>query len=380
MTTLDHLEQDRASRKADTSFDTGLLDLTEGNEHPLVQLPFSVLIDGRAYEGVTISMVGAKVAGLAAAYLNSLNKIAIFRFNFGGFWISLPIDVAVTSADSEKGSLTLRFREPTGAHMPQLRYLLNSWLAGDHVSLDGMIEAKSRLPKPGSSHPADGSAGRGRLVRRIFGTIIVAGASVALIALVGSIVGERFFVSDVSGASLVYRQGATLAATASGQVDFIDPAAGAGKPAYSILAANGISVTVAMPCDCNVEAIGIEKGATVLAGEPLMFLSSKDAPLLVRSTFDARNMQELATGAVAEIELGDGRNIPARTEVDRVALSLQKGATETIPVNLLPVEPLPDTTAGQPVKVRLDRTPEWLKTVRRSLSDSIAKYIEEAKL
>ena len=359
MMTVDRLAQEREWRfTANDAGDHSELgsDFAEAHEHPFVQLPFSVSIDSRTYEGVEISMVGARVAGLVAKGMAGLNKLCIFRFNFDGFAIGLPIEVRVTSQNTETGQLYLQFREPTGQHMPHLRYIINSWLAGEYVHLDGVIEARRRTGV--SSHASEARIRRKSRFRQFLGALLLGFATLALVCVAANAISERFFISDVTGVSIVDRITTPLRATIGGQLAFIDPNAAKGKPAYSILASNGTSVTVAMPCDCATEK-SVENGATVSPGEPLMLLSNKDAGVLVRSSFDASDLRLVATGAAPEIELPNGETVTARVEIDRLALAAgpPDGA---INVQLLPTKPLSDDLVGRPVYVRLDSTPAWI--------------------
>lgn len=360
MMTVDHLSKDREHGFADDG--VGKADLpkfSEDNEHPFIQLPFSVSIDGRTYEGIEVSMVGARVRGLATNHLAGANKFSVFRFNFDGFSIALPIDVQVTSGSVATGHLSLQFREPTGHHMPHLRYILNSWLAGDYVHLNGVIEAPRKSAALSHAPGAERRRGKQTGVRRFLGALLVVGASLALALVTVNAIGKRLFVSDVAGVSIVDKNTTPLKATVGGQVAFVNPHAAKGEPAYSIMASNGVSVTVAMPCYCVIDQ-SVENGATVSPGETLMLLSKKDADVIVRSSFNASDLRLLAAGAKANIELPGGETLSARVQIDRFAFSSGQAGNGTVAVSLLPSKPIGDAFVGQPVNVRLDSTPAWM--------------------
>jgi alginate biosynthesis protein Alg44 len=370
MTTVDHLNQERERTYAANGFGTAEQrpDLIEDNEHPFIQLPFSVGMDGRSYEGTAISMVGARVAGLANRHLVGLSKFAAFRFNFDGFSIAIPIEVKVTSESLETGQLTLKFCEPTGPHMPHLRYILNSWLAGDYVHMNGVIDAPRKSASVARAPGAQRVRQAGRF-RRLLGALLVASASLVLALVAANALGKRIFIAEVAGVSIVDKSTTPLKATVGGQLAFVDRHAAMGKPAYSILASNGGSVTVAMPCDCVIDK-SVENGSTVSPGETLMLLSKKDAAPIVRSNFDASDLRLLAAGAIPKIDLPSGEAVPARAEIDRFALSAGQNAASTIAVSLLPTRPIDDALIGRPVNVRLDSTPAWITAAVRRVKSS----------
>jgi len=369
MTTVDHLnrEQEWEHAAGFTSAEQGP-DIIEDNEHPFIRLPFSVSIDGRTYEGSEISMVAAKVAGLASRQLIGLIKFAVFRFNFDGFSIALPIEVKVTSESVAAGQLNLNFREPTGPHMPHLRYILNSWLAGDYVHMNGVIEAPRKTGSVSHALGAQRVRRAGRF-RRFLGALLVGSASFALLIVAANAISKRLFSSDVAGVSIVDKSSTPLRATVGGQLAFIDPHAAMGKPAYSILASNGASVTVAMPCDCVIDE-SVENGATVAPGETLMLLSKRGAAPIVHSNFNAPDLRLLAAGATPQIELPNGETTPARVEIDRFALSAGQNPAGAIAVRLLPTQPIDDAFVGRPVNVRLDSTPAWITAAVKRLRSS----------
>ncbi len=59
--------------------------------------------------------------------------------------------------------MRLDFLEPTGEHLPTLRYLLNSYIAGDITSVDGIISLRERAAVSGGKKPGT-QAGIGKMV------------------------------------------------------------------------------------------------------------------------------------------------------------------------------------------------------------------------
>ncbi|KQV70457.1 hypothetical protein [Rhizobium sp. Root1220] len=367
MTTFDQLDHNPSPTSSDADRDS-LLDFTDGTEHPRVRLPFSVTIDGRSYEGSLLSVVAASATGIVGANWPGAHKIAIFRFNFGSFWLSLPIDVTILAADSKTGAVTLRYREPTGQHMPQLRYILNSWLAGDLIAINGLLVAESSRPK-GKLSASVAEQSRSAWLSKVLGACVVTVASAGLFVVAAWLLSDRLFITDVEAPAVVYRQSLTMTATAGGQLDFLDAHAALGKPAYSILASSGVAVTATMPCDCNVETAALVKGGTVVAGQPVLFVSKPGAPLVVRTAFTGADFRHLAVGATAIIATSSGTSSPAKVEIDREAI----GNGQSAAVTLVPLQQVPGLQSGSPVSVRLDSTPQWLRSIRNVISIPIGQ-------
>ena len=103
-------------------------DFAGHGEHPVIRIPFNVVINGRSFQGNGLSIVGAEATGLIDPQLHGRVQVVMLVFNFlPGYSISLPIDAAIGAGSPEAGTVTLRFLEPTGPHLPQLRYILNSY-------------------------------------------------------------------------------------------------------------------------------------------------------------------------------------------------------------------------------------------------------------
>ncbi len=147
------------------------------DEHPVLRIPFTANLDGRTYEGAGLSIVGASVKGLAAPHLGGQMRLATLQFHFEGYVLSLLVSVRIEAASSELGMLSLRFLEPTGAHLPQLRYLLNAYVAGEVVEVDGLLDASVRRSDAARIQPKSIDGSLGRRLKRLVGGAVIALAS-----------------------------------------------------------------------------------------------------------------------------------------------------------------------------------------------------------
>lgn len=356
---MSNIEQVGPERAAG-SFSPITSDLHAGNEHPSINLPFSVVIEGRSYEGICLSMAAAKINGLAAPGLTQGTRMAIFRFNFGAFLFSLPIAVIVDTANANTGELDLTFAEPTGPHMPQLRYLLNAWLAGDVVNLHDILQAKSRLPKASGNQQAHVSPGK--LATRLVGGAISAAASVLFVFGATALISSRLYQHDVEGPSVAVWNGSVLRATTSGQLSFFAQNPANRQPLYTIESASGSSVTTLMPCDCSVRERYVDQGATVLAGEPVAQLGDGNGALVVEARLSSADFNALSDTATIVMTAADG-TVHRANLTDMKSRSAGTDPSTSILVTLEPDVALAPSNAKKPVRVTIDTTPPFIAAI-----------------
>lgn len=327
-------------------------------DHPLLDIPFHVEIDGRQYKGREISLVRATISGLIDPHMQGLERIAWVVFRFQGYTVGLSIEARFVEVDAAKGEATLLFLEPMGEHLPQLRHLMNAYISGDLVTLGNVLAVRP----PTGAKPKDAQA-PARRMRRFGGTLLLLALTLALVGLVASKVFQRAFTHRLATPAVVGFDGRTLAATATGQIDFIDPEAGAGEVAFAIRSNTGQALSVVMPCDCRVETLGIAAGSTVFAGDPVLRVSDADAPLVLTGTVLPEEMLDLAQASSMDLRFADGTRIAARLAPAGLG-SAAPG--EPVPFRLVPVDPLSEERAGQLAEVVLNRPiPEALARVTR---------------
>lgn len=326
-------------------------------EHPVIRLPFSVVINGRSFQGHALSIVGAEATGLIDPQLHGRVQLVTLVFNFPGYAISLPVDAAIGAGAPEAGTVTLRFLEPTGPHLPQLRYILNSFVGGELIGVDGLIRTQDRPEKLKSELPkAQNSASHGIMTGIRWGAF--AGLGLLLVGFVGVKLYERLFVLPVTGLSTITLDGMDLRAISPGQLDFVNPAATKGEIAFAIRTTAGEVLAVSMPCDCVVAPGAAQGGATVLAGDTVMTVAPKEAPVVISSKVDGNGLRALASGAHAEVHLPNGAVTTASLDAKQLP-GLLRSATDAaaIPVTLVPATALDQSTVGSPVDVLIKSDP-----------------------
>ncbi|WP_322894164.1 MULTISPECIES: hypothetical protein [unclassified Yoonia] len=344
--------------------------LQAGNDHPVVQLPFIALIDGRQFRGHGLSLVAAYVAGLMDPAVLGATRIVRLMFQFDGFAVTLVVDAKVQETAHGSGEAELIFTQPSGAHLPQLRHILNAYIAGDLVALGQTIGvAGTTAPKA----PQQTRSARTRLsLRRVVGGMGLALLSLALVAIAGSLVYQRAFVTLVPSLGSVVSTGETLRATTTGQVVFVNLDAGQGDVVVAIQAASGEVQSLLMPCDCTAVTQGLREGSTVLIGETIMQLVSASDQWVVAATLDPQMLFALAGADRILLTYPDGQTSDATADPQ----PLFQGAAQTI--ILRPITPLTEGQAGAPVQLRLLRDASGLAVWAENIRDRFLVTFEGA--
>lgn len=314
-------------------------------EHPMLDIPYVIVIDGRQFRGNRLSLVMAEISGLMDPALERANRLMRLAFPFHGFSVTLDVLGVVQSVDRDKGTATVSFVEPGGAHLPQMRHILNACIAGDLVSMGDVIGVGATAPTP-AARSAQVAGGIGRFGRRLLGTLGILAATVALAGLVGYLGYSRIFTKPIHAAGRVVQDGITLDAVAAGQLDYVNPQAAQGEVAFAIRAVSGELLSISMPCDCTAALQGAPVGGTVQAGDAVMTVHADDAPVIVSAEVGTEDMLNLTFADHVRVQFRDGTEINA--SVDPGSLRAPSGTRATT-IDLIPETALPAAWAGQVV-------------------------------
>jgi mannuronan synthase len=327
------------------------LQLNAGSEHPDTSMPFTAIIDGRQFNGSSLSLVQATISGLAGSELEGAERVVVLKFNFGAYAISVPVAAHVTRLKPKEGMLKLDFLEPTGEHLPALRYVLNSFVAGEVISLNGLISARESAvtTKPAKAAAKQSTLQHLKQAGRLAATAL---ATVALALLVGKLATDRLFSSDVTQLAMASQGGEALRAIASGQIAVLNPAAAKGEVVYAIRVASGDTLNVVMPCDCKAKIDNLAEGSTVLTGETIVKLAKPGAPNRVEVVVTASQVKTLLAGSFVELNFAGGTTkeiqfVEGRDHIQQIPASENLRAIFTLD------SAIPETAANAPIAVRI---------------------------
>ena len=322
-------------------------------EHPVMPIPFKAQFGEYKLDGVEISVTAAYVAidGVLDPQWKGHKEFVKLQFDFQGFSVSIYPEVVVAGSRRD-GEMTLQFLDPAGAHLPQLRYILNSYIAGDFVSMGGMM-AYSGPTQPKVARPADGAAVKFRIR-----SISVALLSIALMLGAGKIMYNRYTQSYESRPVFVERLGNDMKATAAGQVAMLNPDAKKGEVVFSINSNTGDVLSFQLPCDCEVQVTkGIFEGSTVLPFDTILSFFGSTVEVNVETQMSIEGLAKAMSGEAVYLDMNDGRTIPVQVVVNSATNAAALRGDLFVPVDLVPPEgALGKDDIGKSATLRLSKS------------------------
>lgn len=279
------------------------------NEHPMLTMPFSLRVAGQRFDGKRVSVTEIEIAAPMGTVNPGSRDLATLSFPFGDFDVTLTAQVTATDR-GDADTTVLLFSEPTGAHLAQLRYILNSYIAGDIVTLKGMM-AYTGPTQPKAPKAAAPVSNRDRV--RSIGVALV---SLLIAFVAGSVVFSRYTTAYEMHPVFIDRAGLSMQATVAGQVTYLNPEAGVGEVAYTIASTTGDVLSFQMPQEGSVTlASDVFEGATVLPTDLILTILDDSSALRLRTLISIEGLTRVLQGDPARIELSDGRRLPVSVQV-----------------------------------------------------------------
>ena len=314
------------------------------SEFPQVKLPFQISIGGLNLEGISISLTKALVSGRLPRDLEYQDELVSLRFDFDGFSVTLFAD-AILSQDTNDPSapISVFFTHPTDGHLSPLRYLINSFIAGDTVTLGQLLStgaAPSQLrPNPPKNVP--------RRIQVSMRVVALAGLGLLFGMVASDLVYQRLILSYEPRPLVISSSDQMLRATAAGQITFLNPGAAEGDIAFTLVSNRGEFFSLRMPCACeSTIAGGLFEGATVLSGDPVLALQSESQPV-VQADLSQAGLARFFRGDQAEVVTPEGRIQPVRLRLD--TSTARPLATVVFPENAKPL------VTGQIARLRFNK-------------------------
>ena len=329
-------------------------DFVYESEHPELPIPFSATIDGTKLDGVGISVTAAYVAingALDKAWRDHRTVIKL-QFDFDGFSVTLFPEVVVAGSRRD-GEMTLQFMDPAGKHLPQLRYIINCFIAGDFVSMNGMLNYS------GPTKPKAPAGKETRPSRLRIRSLAVGVMSLSLILSTGTLLFNRATETFEARPVFIQRVGKEMRATTAGQVSYLNPAAKQGEVVFSINSNAGDVLNFQLPCDCEVTVTeGIFEGATVLPIDVILSFFESSVGIRVETQMSIEGLGKAMNGERAFLDINDGRTIPVRVLVTSATNAAASRGDLFVPVTLIPTAgALTAADIGKAAQLRLSRSP-----------------------
>ncbi|MEM9248566.1 MAG: hypothetical protein AAGB05_07695 [Pseudomonadota bacterium] len=324
-------------------------DFGHDSEHPQIAVPFTLRVGSHSFHGQRLSVTHLHTAdeGGARALADGSRHLATLTVPFDSFSVTLQTDVILTGQGG--GMAAFQFADPTGPHLPQLRYILNTVIAGDFVSVDGLVTYS------GPTEPAKAKAAAKRSVLQRVRSLMVALLSICLLAAAAAVVAVRYTTGTEMHPVFVERAGQQMRATVAGQMVYLDPSARQGEVLYAINSNAGDVLNFRMPCDCDVEvAAGMREGTTVLPTDKIMTIFNNSEGVRAQTLMSIEGLSRAMSGDLVHMDLSDGRRMAVTVLADSATTSASMRGDLFVPVELVPIEgALTQEDVGKTARVRL---------------------------
>ena len=333
-------------------------DFAYDSEHPVLPVPFTATMGEARLDGTGLSVAAAYVAIDGALDPRWINHRAPARlqFAFDGFAVMLDAEVMVAGS-RRPGEMTLQFIDPLGAHLPQLRHILNSHIAGDLVSLGGFLSYTGPT-KPKAARAAETTSAFGRRLR----SLGVAALSLALIAAAIGLMVSRATQVYEPRPVFIEREGRDMRATTAGQIAYLNPAAKKGEVVFTINANTGDVLNFQLPCDCEVSVTeGIFEGATVLPFDVILSIFEATLGVRVQTQISIEGLAKVMNGDQATLDINDGRKLAVRVETTSATTAAALRGDVAVPVRIVAEEAGALTPADIGKAARLRLSSSWFR-------------------
>ncbi|MFV2054408.1 hypothetical protein [Aliiroseovarius sp. YM-037] len=321
------------------------------NEHPTVSPPFTMSVFGQRFEGRRLSLTTVHLAAEDEVILIAgSNHTVTIQFEFQNFSVSIYPEVIVVG--EKNGELILKFADPSGDHAAQLRFVLNSFIAGDFVTLGSVMSYS------GPTKPKEEKAAVEKNWKERYRSIGVFLASAALAVVAASALFTRYTTSYEMHPVLIERAGHSMQATTAGQVAYLNPEATKGEILFSVNANSGDVLNFQMPCDCKaVLAQGVREGITVLPSDVILTILVNNFDLSIETLMSVEGLARAMSGDHVYLDLADGRSIPVQVIAGQAANTAALSGELLVPVRLeAPEGALSETDIGKFAQLRLTKS------------------------
>ena len=326
------------------------------SEHPSVSPPYTMHAYGQRFEGQSLSLTTIEVKGRDDVLLvQGTRHIVRLQFAFENFSVTIFPEVVVAK---ERGdTLTLKFADPTGDHAAQLRFVLNSYIAGDFVTL-GSVMSYSGPTKPKDDKPAARQPWTERY-RSI--AVVCLSTFLALWAAAG--IYTRYTTGMEMHPVMIERAGQPMKATTAGQIAYLNPTAQKGEVLFSVNANSGDVLNFRMPCDCEaVVNQGVDEGLTVLPDDIIMTILVNSVDVDVKALMSVEGLARAMKGDRVYLDMADGRSIPVQVVASAAANAASLRGDPFVPVQLVPGEGvLSASDIGKFAQIRVTKELLWAR-------------------
>ena len=294
-------------------------------EHPMLSIPCVIKIGNRRYVGQRVSITQLDVAQDIDDLEHGSKALARIEFPFENFAITLTAELTPAEGDPR----TFLFSDPTGEHLPQLRYIINNVIAGDLTTLKGAL-SYSGPTQPKTPNPKQETSLGERI--RSLGVFAV---SLALAVTATVVVFTRYTTSYELYPVFIEEAGLKMQATVAGQITLLNPDAQPGEVIYAIAANTGDILSMRMPRAGEIKvATNIYEGATVLPTDLILTVLEPIAETRLTTLISIEGLTRALEGDPVTVDLPDGREVPAKVILRETTRAAALSGDLFVPVDL----------------------------------------------
>lgn len=323
-------------------------DFAYQDEHPMLAVSFTLTLDGKTLNGDRLSMTHLSARADGGAPDVGYRGLARLRIDFPDFSLTLSPQVMVRDVTMD-GNVTLTFVDPTGPHLPQLRYVLNSTIAGEMASLDGLMTYSGP-----TKHKAPSKAAAPTIKDRVRAAGVMV-LSAAIVVTAGTVLLNRWTTGTELHPVFVEAQGRQMKATVGGQLTYLNESAAQGEVIFALTSNAGDVLNFQMPCDCGVSlSSNAYEGATLLPSDQILTIFDNNSEVRARTLMSIEGLTRAMTGDRATLQMNDGRSIPVDVIADDTSNAAALRGDLYVPVELrAPAGALTDADIGTAGRLRL---------------------------
>lgn len=283
----------------------------EQRQHARYKLPLKCVIEQHRYATIDWSVAGVGVAtGPTVFPVGKIVPIQL-QFPFEGFDFSLNMKAEVRYSESSIGRTGLKFVEISESNVRILRYVLDSYLAGEILTVNELLDFAGRpisiKPRAQAAPASEQSLAQRsttllRQSARIAAALLVTAGIVALLA---NSIYQKLWTFEATRA-VVRIDSTPVFSPGNGRVTHLMTGpVKVGERILTVLTDSGQSMSVVASCDCIAEGVGVgaKLDMSVRTGDQMLSLRASDATPHVVAMIDEKYLVDLYKGTRVTIDL-----------------------------------------------------------------------------
>jgi mannuronan synthase len=292
-------------------------------------VPSRVLLDGKEYEVRDISTGGIALRGVNREIAKGQIVRLELKLPFEGFNFAIALDAEVRHYVPGKGALGCRFVNLTARQTSFLNHFIKSFIAGDVVTVGGILNVATRNNFTKMPASANKNAAPATFRRQLPGLLVVAALGCLIAAFIGENLYSSIFVVRADNAAVAGPAVAVRSQTSGFFRSQLDPDLTLVKQNQvigTVTPPSGPATTVYSPCNCYIAKAETASGESVTQGAKILSLMPVDATPWVIAQLDPALAKRIGPSTVATVAVFGART-PYTGHIVAMESPLAEGAS-----------------------------------------------------